>query len=262
MMGMSSVGPGGLPPPPPLPEEPTLWASLPVSVGDENLSGLTVTLRPGARISGRLQFEGSAPVPDPAQLQRTSIQITANEPRSPGMGPMARVETDGTFNTTGFPPGRYQISAAVPSVSGGATGWSFKSAAVNGRDLADEPLEIEAEDISGIVITFTDRPSRVRGVVRAATGQPDVQAEVVAFPADSQGWREGLASRRVQTVRVSTTGAYDFGNVPAGDYYVAVVSGGTIGDTQDPAFLESLIATATRVTVADGETKTQDLVTK
>src|SRR5262249_26844499 len=41
----------------------TMWAQVPVSVGDQDVTGLGVTLRQGLRASGRIVFEGSAAPP-------------------------------------------------------------------------------------------------------------------------------------------------------------------------------------------------------
>ena len=168
-------------------------------------------LRTGPRISGRLVFEGTRPQLTPDQIQQTSISV------SPISGATAiqmitapkRVEPDGRFSTVGFPAGRYLISASAPSQPGQPTPWRMKSATRAGRDVADEGLDLEAEDITDVVITFTDQPSDITGTVTDAKGQPDGTALVVAFPADSDSWRQGNPNaRRIRSARVTTTGTY------------------------------------------------------
>jgi protocatechuate 3,4-dioxygenase beta subunit len=268
MMGMSMSG-GPMAPPPPLPAEPAVWATQQVTVGDDDVTGVSVMLRSGARLSGRIQFEGVRTPPAPEQLQRAVVSLTSNEPRQSMVPvPLSRVEADGQFNTMGYAPGRYQVMANVPSMPTpngpmGPSGWVFKSAVLNGRELTDDPLEIGSDDIAGIVITFTDRQTTLGGAVLDARGQPDKTAEIVIFPADSQGWKQGIPNpRRIRTGRSSLTGKYEFANVPVGDYYAVAVAGGSIGDIQDPRFLETLIPSATRVTVADGDRATRDLTSK
>src|SRR5687768_10102192 len=46
-----------------IPEGPTFWSSMPVSVGRNPVTGLAVTLQAGFRVSGRLEFEGTATRP-------------------------------------------------------------------------------------------------------------------------------------------------------------------------------------------------------
>jgi len=266
-IGMISGGPGTVPPiPQQIPADPTLSATLPVTVGDTDISGLTVALHPGAHLSGRLVFDGTHGPPTAEQLQRTFISITAMEMR-PGMNPQVRVDASGNFTTGGFSPGRYQIGTGinVPTWQGlpPTVNWTLKSATANGRNLADEPLDIADEDVTGIVLTYTDRVTQITGAVIGSQGAPDKTAEVVVAPADSQSWKEGLPStRRLRSARASSIGVYEFSGLPPGDYVVAAFGSDTTVDLQDQKFIESVIGIGTRVTLADGETKTQDLTVK
>src|SRR5206468_2781612 len=83
MMGMSSIGPGAtMPPPPPIPADPTLSATMPVSVGETDVKGLGVVLRAGPRLSGQLKFDGTREPPTPAQMPRANVSISSLENRS------------------------------------------------------------------------------------------------------------------------------------------------------------------------------------
>jgi hypothetical protein len=268
-MGIMSSGPNAGPPPP-LPTEPTLWATVPVSVTDAGVTGLSVSLRPGARISGRIAFEGTHDPPEADQLQRTSIDITPTTGGTPFQIAIApkRVETDGRFSSIGYPPGRYIVSASLASAPNPAgppgvnTNWTLKSATFDGHDVSAEGLEIGAEDIAGIVITFTDRQTELSGTVRDDKG-PDTRASVIIIPADSQAWRQGVMNaRRLRNVRTTTTGAFSVPGLPPGDYLVAAVKEEAIVEWQDPKFLEKVAAVAARVTIGDGEKKSQELATK
>jgi hypothetical protein len=75
--GMSVATSVGLtaPIPPPLPTEPTLWGAATVSVGDTDVSGVSVTLREGARIIGRVEFDGTRPPPAADQIQRMAVSL-------------------------------------------------------------------------------------------------------------------------------------------------------------------------------------------
>jgi hypothetical protein len=59
--GSTTIMSGGGPSvPTPIGNDPTFWAATPVTVGDRDLSGVVVTLQTGARITGRLEFDGTA----------------------------------------------------------------------------------------------------------------------------------------------------------------------------------------------------------
>jgi hypothetical protein len=242
-------------PPPVLPADPTLWAVLTVAVGDADVTGLAVTLKAGLRVSGRLEFTGSKEKPTADQLQRLAVTLSPLGVLPGGGTATGRVSPDGQFNSQGYPPGDYLVSAsALP-------GWTFVSAMRDGRDVSDQPLEITASDISGIVITLTDRPTDLSGSVRTSLGAIDADADVIVFPANHDSWKAfGINPRRARSTRTTKAGAYTFSGLPPGDYYLAAVGAASSAEWQDPKFLDTLVRVATRVSLGDGEKKTVDVV--
>ncbi len=263
VMGVSSGGgaPATPPQPPPLPVEPTLWATTSVSVNDRDLTGLVVTLRGGARLSGRIAFEGAAEKPAPEQVQQTSISMTPVA-SSPSVASVAkRVEPDGAFATNGYPPGRYLISAALPPSI--AAKWKFKSVTQGGRVVSDEGVDLQGADVSGLVITFTDQLGEISGTVRTEIGAPDQAGSVVVLPADSTAWKDGVINtRRIRSVRLTTTGSFTFAELPPGTYYVAAIANDLPESWQLAATLEAISRIATRVTVATGAKVSQSLTSR
>jgi protocatechuate 3,4-dioxygenase beta subunit len=269
-MVMVSSGAGGVafgtslggPPatPPPLPTDPTFWATLPVSVTEANVSGLSVSLRPGYRVTGRVEFEGTRDRPTPEQIQRMAVALTPVDSRPSGVVTPGRISPDGQFRTLGFPPGRYVINV---NPGGPGLEWTLKTATSGGRDVSDEPLEIAGSDIDGVVLVLADRTTQLSGTVRNPQGQGDTQADVIVFPADHQRWKQyGVTGRRARSARATKTGAYSIQGLPAGDYYVVAVDSTSSGEWQDPKFLEAASRVATRVTLLDGgDKKTLDLKT-
>ena len=247
------------PPPPPLPTDPTFWATLPVTVAEANVSGLTVSLRPGYRVAGRVEFEGTRDRPTPEQIQRMSVGLTPLDSRFSVVVTPGRISPDGQFRTLGFPPGKYLVNIA----SGGpGLEWRLKAATFGGRDVSDEPLEISGSDIEGVVLILTDKPTQLSGTVRNAQGQGDGQADVVIFPADHQLWKQyGVNPRRARSIRATKTGAYSIQGLPAGDYHLVAVDSTSTRDWQDPKFLDAAARVATRVTIVEGDKKTLDLKT-
>ena len=250
----SGFGPGA--PPPPLPEEPTLWANVPLSVGPTPITGVTITLQVGARVRGRVEFDGTAGRPDPAQLQRIAVFVEPETgPMQRGVVPPSRVGRDGEFATGGVPGGRYFIRSP-----GGPSGWIFKGAMHEGVDLADTPVSLEGRDLNGVTLVFSDRPTEISGTVRDGDGAPDRNASILIFPVEPERWRPN--SRRLRSVRTSQSGLYTAAGIPPGDYYFVAVSDESAVEWQDPAVLESYAAAATRVSLDDGEKRVQDLRTQ
>jgi hypothetical protein len=245
--------PGAIPLPPPA--EPTQWALMPITVGDRDITDLAVALKAGLAMSGRVEFAGSRPAPPADQIQRMSITLQSAEGRtSSPIATPGRAAADLSFRTAGYPGGRY-----VAAVTTLPAGWTLKSVMSGGRDVSVEPLELTDADVKDAVITFTDLTTELSGTVTGPRG-PDANAEVVVFPADSVAWKDiGVVARRGRNVRPSKAGVFSISGLPPGAYFVAAVPVASIGDWQDPLFLDKLVATATRVSLGDGEKKTVDV---
>lgn len=250
--------PAGPTPPPPVPADATLWAQLPLAVGQADLDDVIVPLRQGPRMSGRLEFDGTAERPDPTLVSNLRIILEpADGSSSTGFdGESGHPDEHGGFRTPGVPPGRYVVRVAGPPLAG----WTFKGAQYEGRDLADTAVEMRANDITGVTLAFTDRPSSIEGT--AQTGAlPDATAIVAAYPVDEEAWTNaGAAARRIKVTRVSNDGSFALKNVPAGEYYVVAVKDDP-PSWQDPALLRSLTRGAQQVRVTDGDHKSVTLRT-
>ena len=261
-MMISSSAPGGVVGPPPVPDDPTMYAEVPVAVADTDVTNVIVPLQRGARITGRLEFEGSRDKPDAAALGRVPITPERADAASIGEGPFqnippGRADESGGFKTYGLPPGKYLVR-----VGGSPPGWTVKSITSEGRDVSETPIDLRAADVANVVITFTDRPTKLTGVARSGEGNADPDALVVVFPADNSGWSDyGLNPRRVRSARTTKNGNYTFTGLPAGDYCVAAIREDAYGQWQDPQVLEELSRRGTQVRLGDGEEKTQDLKT-
>jgi hypothetical protein len=238
--------------------EPTLFADVPVSVADRDLSDLAVTFREGARVSGKIAFDGAAAPPTPAQLQRMIVNLAGVDTMSVSFS-QGSTRPDGQFTTSGYPPGRYFVNVSAPAVSA----WTLQSVTLGGRNLDETPLELQTSDVGGLVITFTDHPSELRGTVRtpgASTRTTDPDAMVVVFPANYRDWiDQGMSSRRQRTANAGKGGAFTMTGLPPGDYLIAAVSFEALASPRDPKAFEALARIASRVTLTAGETKSIDL---
>jgi hypothetical protein len=258
-MIMSSSSAGG--PPSPIPDDPTVFADVAIGVGNQDVSGVVVPLQRGGRVTGRVEFDGVKERPDPQALAR--IPVTFERADGLALGgsfqaiPSGRVDETGAFKTYGVPAGAYMIRVPVAP-----PGWSLKGVMSEGRDISDSPLTMRTADVANVTIVFTDRPSKLAGIARTSDGNPDPEALVVVFPADTATWNNfGLSPRRMRSARAAKTGAYAFDALPAGDYFVASIREESYGQWQTPEVLEELARTAVQVKLGDGETKTQDVKT-
>ena len=245
---------------PPANADDVLWAQVPLVIGGSDVNDIAVVLQNGLRISGHFEFEGKGDRPVAAQLRQVPVIIDpadgvpADSPMMVGPNP---VDVTGEFRTVGLPAGRYFLR-----VSGSPAGWMFKSAMYQGTDLSETPVNLH-DHLTGVVITFTDRWTGIRGAVRTAKNQPDDGALVLLFPSDPQRWSNyGPGARRMRSTRTSASGEYSFTSLPAGDYYVVAIPDEHAVDWQDTGSLDLIARMATRLTIAEGDQRTVDLRTR
>jgi carboxypeptidase family protein len=248
-------GRGGGAPPPSLPADPVYWASMPLTLNGLESQSLTVRMERGFTIRGRVEFDGNAPRPEPDQLERMIVTLSADDPLTVGMNLRAKVERDGTFRTVSVPPGKYRLRVSPVGV------WFPKSAISEDRDVLDEALEVETYDVGNVVITLTDRRlGSVSGAVRTAKGEPDPDALVAIFPADPK-LRTDLSGggRRLRLARTTKAGQYAIPGLPSGEYLI-VAGGDELFDTWlEAAALQALAQRATPIEIGDGTARSQEL---
>jgi len=238
-------GPGGVP-------EMEI-ASMPIVVGGDDLTGLTLVTSKGASITGNVvAAEGSV-----AKLSTNSIQIVAQGaqflPGPLGGNRPAQVDADGSFVLTNLTGQRFIRVNGLPQE------WTLKSVTLNGADVTDSALEFRgSSQSSGLQIVVTDKVSDLNGKVMTARGEVTRDYTVVVFPDDPAKWT--FPSRFVKTGRADQQGQFRIKALPADDRYLAVaVDYLEDGEGGDPQFLDQIKNRATRFSLTDGESKALDL---
>jgi hypothetical protein len=229
-------------------------ASLALSVGSEDVTGLTIVTSKGASLSGNVvAAEGSV-----AKLNTNQIQITAQPANGQFLpGPLGnrptRVEADGTFVLGGLSGQRFIRVNGLPQE------WTLKAVILNGTDVTDSALEFRGSaENSGLQVIVSDRVSDLNGKVTTAKGDITRDYTVVVFPDDAAKW--AFPSRFVKTARADQQGQFRIRALPPDDRYLAVaVDYLEDGEGADPQFLEQIKNRATRFTLTEGESKSLDL---
>jgi protocatechuate 3,4-dioxygenase beta subunit len=227
------------------------WAMTEVSVNGEDIEGLSLTLQPGLRLTGRIVFEGTSEIPQNLSIARITLAPTIPAARTISVPPIA-AKADGTVEVTNLLPGSYQVGLTLPQEI--AERWWLRSVTSGGRDVLDVPLELMPGASPELVFTLSDRRSSLSGSVQDGSGQPTANAIVVAFSADRSHWRR--ESRRVRAARPAIDGVYELTDLPAGEYLVAAVPPMPAAAWREAAFLEQLAAGAVRIVIGEGEQKT------
>jgi len=221
--------------------------SLPLTVGDSDVTGVTISMTRGASIAGTVVTEGTS------QITLANLRVTARQIRdAPGQ----------SFNASGVSAnGAFQLSTLTGTVAlrveNVPSQWMVKSIVVGPTDVTDGAFELRGtEQLTNARIVLTDRVSELNGTV-TVRNQEAKDSSVVVFAADAALWT--FPTRFVRMARTDAQGHFTLRGLPGGTYLVAAVDYLEEGEWQDPEFLERLREPATRVSVRDGETKTVGL---
>jgi len=229
------------------------WALGDVTVDGEDVSGVTLTLQPTLKISGRVQLDAAA---SPADLSRIRLIVRPVGPVADVNfeGLWSSVEANGRFSIGGILPGRYELHA-IRLAAGGSL-LHVKSATIAGRTGDDRPIDIR-ESVDSVVVTLTNRAAELSGILSTSDGAPATEDQVAVFTSDRAFW--GFATDRIQSVRPGADGKYIVPALPPGEYLLAAISDLETNDLLDPAVLERLSKGAVTISVAEGEKVTRDL---
>jgi hypothetical protein len=243
---------------------PSLWAQTELSMAGADVSGVSLRVEPGIALAGRVVFDGDAK--PPADLTKIRVGLrTLLLPTRPGatississVGP-ALVNADGTFEIINILPGAYQLSVSFAMPNDALTWWP-RSAMLGDRDLLEGVMDI-ARTTDTVLLTLSDRPAEVSGMLQTASGAAASDVFIIAYAADRKLWLP--QARRVRAVRPDATGHYAIANLPSGDYLINAVGDIDQDEWKDPGFLDALSATSMKVTIGDGEKKALDLQLK
>jgi hypothetical protein len=225
-----------------------LSAELSVGVADRDVTGLTLTMQPGASVSGTIVFASGTTPPTTADLTRARISLTETVGQTRIGGDSRTPDTRGHFELAPAPRGTYAFSIALPT-------WTIKSVRIGGKEIGDGLFSLTT-DVDDVVVTLTNRLAGLAGTVQRS----GVDAAVAIFPADFQNWiASGMSSSRARLVDADKNGTFDVDGLVGGDYAVAAIDASTSVDLQNPADIEALARIATRVTLGDGDRKTLSL---
>jgi Carboxypeptidase regulatory-like domain len=229
-----------------------------VTVNGDDINDLVLFVGEGGGARGRLiTDEGGALPPSSGSLRISAMSADRDVPF---IGPprMGVIKPDGTFELTGL-LGLMHLrpdSPAPPEPSGAR--WLFKSVLLDGRDVTDAGIDFQtARVVESIDIVFTRKITQLSGELRDDRRNVPEEAWVVIFPADESRWLP--RSRLIRATRVDKTGAYRMPVTPYDDYLVVGVIGIEEGQWADPDFLRAAKEAADRFSIADGETKVQNL---
>ncbi len=219
-----------------------------LTVAGEDITNITLMPTKGFRVTGQIVFDQQ---PSPSTLTPSSLMLIAS-PASPasmsgGMG-QGKIHDDWTFEFTGVAGQRhFNFGRGLPP------GWMIQSITRGQADILDKALDV-TEDVDGIVITLTNRPAHLTGIVSDDHAKPVTDCSVLIFPEDA-ALGPPASARYLRWLRPDDKGAFRADRLPAASYMVVAVSSLEDGEESDPDLLAQLRSSATRVTLAWGESR-------
>lgn len=227
---------------------PAQWADQILAVEDRDLNDVTLYLRNGLRVNGTIEVEGVAPSQRPVvKLMPTSLGPLASPPPSPVADPTGR-----GFGFSDVLPGQYVLDITAPA------GYAVKSVTMMGRELPSRALTVTASDVGGLTVKLTDHPSVVTGHVSAAVDTTG--GSVLVYADDRLSPDPTVAREPLQFTMLTATGSFEIRGLPAGDYLLVAVAGGTNPDWLDPGFAEEAAQKGRRLHLSAGEQQVLDLI--
>jgi len=229
-------------------------ASVPLTVANENITGLLITTGRGTTVSGRIIFDSKSAPP----RGQNPLSIVAS-PADPQMGPpMFFMDANGIVGEDG----RFQLRGVNGKMLLRPTGippnWTLKSVTLDGQDITDTTYEFKSSGhVAGVEVVISDRSTSLSGTVRDSRGQQVKDYVVALFPREL---KEGMDQRRfVRTTRPDQEGRYQTRGLPPGDYLAAAVESLEQGREWDPSFQEQIRPRAKSFSLKEGESMTLDL---
>jgi hypothetical protein len=225
-----------------------------VVAGGEGRANLDVVVsRPGT-ITGRLFDENGDPVESASVRAMRLTFADGRRQLRPVARPGPRTDDLGRFRITDLPPGQYFVSAVVGQIVGTdptADLPGYAETYYPGTPNAAEGQFVSvgrSQDVSGVDFSIARvKTARVAGQAFDVAGEP-VTGGVALRPSRRSG---SIAAIQIG----ARIGTFTIRGLAPSDYYVAVVARRTVVDVnaeiENPEFLESLVAGATRVTLAE-----------
>jgi hypothetical protein len=232
-----------------------------VDVNGFDTNEIVLTLREGARVTGRVTFLSHAGTPKP---ETKDIQVFASG-RSVRMitgvsGQRLAVAVDGSFAATGLAPGEHTFLPILPE--GLADRWFVETATiVSGSrccEMRGVPVTVrEGSTQDEATITLTDRQTVISGVVSSGDGGPGRANFIAIVPTDRSLWIRG--SRMPMPVRPDSQGRYRVAGLPPGDYFAMAFTNLDESAWDDGDWPPLDTSSGVRITIGSGEQKTLNL---
>jgi hypothetical protein len=193
-----------------------LFAVFPADVMGTDVQGISLMLRPGGLVDGRVTVDTKRATKAPI-LSSLRVRAPFTDGNAFGDALTGTVQPDGSFAIRGVMSGAHQFV-----LEGLQPPWVLKSVTLRGSDVTDLEVPVtEREQIRDVRITITDASSEVSGLVQNARDVPVANVGVMVFSKVPLFWLR--TNRRMRVTYTDRDGRFSVPGLPAGEY-LAVAS--------------------------------------
>ncbi len=189
----------------------SLFAVFSAEVAGRDIEDISLTLRPGALVEGRLTVDTRRGVKPPS-FSGLRVRAPFVDGNTFGDALTGTVQPDGSFAIRGVMGGAHQIV-----LEGLPAPWVLKSVMLHGADVTDLEVPVTPlEQIHDLRVTITDAASDVSGVVQNARNLPVANVGVMVFSRAPLFWLR--TNRRMRITYTDRDGRFSVAGLPAGEY--------------------------------------------
>lgn len=215
-------------------------------VSGSDISNINLTLSPGALVTGRVVWDGTA-TPPPADQSQIRVRAPMTDGSSFGDALTGTISAGREFFLRGCMQGQHYIR-----VDGLPKPWRLKRVLYRGSDVTDIAIDMDyGQVLDGFEVILTDVSSTVSGKVEVSARDLAQGYAVIAFPSSSLGWMQG--SRYVKIAYVDDKGNFAIEGLPPSQYYLAVTRDYDESDLGNPDVLDRLTLRAASFRLLEGE---------
>lgn len=211
-------------------------APVSVTVADNDVDGVGVSLVPGFVLTGMVSLDGGRAPATPAMVLR-------DPEASEGLLPQARFKADGSFTVApSLAPAKYFVDVTPPP-------GSYVQAIRLGKQDATHALLDLTEGGGALDIRLSSRVASVSGSVKNGAGGPAGGATVTIWPKQAD---PGNLTGGIKSATADQNGSYRIGDLAPGSYYVAAWEDVEQGLADTPGFRARFQGQLSEVTLEEG----------
>jgi hypothetical protein len=230
-----------------------------LEVGSTNVEGLRLSPQPGTTIRGRVSVESKNGAgrfdPERVFLALESADSEQDELAYSGremFSNLAHVATDGSFQWSDVPAGRYYVVVVGDSALN--EGWFVKSVTAGGNNINDSGFTVSGGTVA-IDMVINANGGTVEGVAVDHKGEPLANAIIVAVP--EARWRN--RTDRYRKTVADQSGRFTLRGIHPGDYTVFAWESVDGEAYYNPDFVKASEGQGRALRISEGDRKSLEL---